>query len=98
VIFDFSGQITKPAGNLFAQPIAMHVATPGLCAVQISLPVLLCAAQSLAPDFLLLSCNNSRKMNMSLPRTYYLIYSPAVAEQLASVIAHPILAEQGIAG
>jgi hypothetical protein len=35
-------------------------------------------------------------MNMSLPRTYYLIYSPAVAEQLASVIAHPLLAEQGI--
>lgn len=33
---------------------------------------------------------------MSLPRTYYLIYSPAVAEQLASVIAHPLLAEQGI--
>jgi hypothetical protein len=35
-------------------------------------------------------------MNMSLPRTYYLIYSPAVAEQLASVIAHPLLAEQGM--
>lgn len=35
-------------------------------------------------------------MNMSLPRTYYLIYSPAVAEQLASVITHPLLAEQGI--
>jgi len=33
---------------------------------------------------------------MSLPRTYYLIYSPIVAEQLASVIAHPLLVEQEI--
>ena len=33
---------------------------------------------------------------MSLPRTHYLIYSPLVAEQLASVTAHPLLTEQGI--
>ena len=33
---------------------------------------------------------------MSLARTHYLIYSPAIEEQLASVTAHPILTEQGI--
>ena len=33
---------------------------------------------------------------MSLARTHYLIYSPAIEEQLASVIAHPLLIEQGI--